>query len=112
MAFIKIVEGNAAFKYEGYALTLALFIVKTLESLSERQWYFKTRLIGLQVRSLVSAAIYQKQLRLSNSVKMAHSPGEMVNYVIVDAYRIGEFPYWFHQMWTTSLQLCLSLLIV
>ncbi|BBH03428.1 multidrug resistance-associated protein 14 [Prunus dulcis] len=88
MAFIKIVEGNAAFKYEGYALTLALFIVKTLESLSERQWYFKTRLIGLQVRSLVSAAIYQKQLRLSNSVKMAHSPGEMVNYVIVDAYRI------------------------
>ncbi|PQQ13145.1 hypothetical protein Pyn_31889 [Prunus yedoensis var. nudiflora] len=62
MAFIKIVEGNAAFKYEGYALTLALFIVKILESLSERQWYFKTRLIGLQVRSLVSAAIYQKQL--------------------------------------------------
>ncbi|XP_021818604.1 ABC transporter C family member 10-like [Prunus avium] len=112
MAFIKIVEGNAAFKYEGYALTLALFIVKILESLSERQWYFKTRLIGLQVRSLVSAAIYQKQLRLSNSAKMAHSPGEMVNYVTVDAYRIGEFPYWFHQMWTTSLQLCLSLLIV
>ncbi|CAL9030299.1 unnamed protein product [Prunus brigantina] len=112
MAFINIVEGNAAFKYEGYALTLALFIVKTLESLSERQWYFKTRLIGLQVRSLVSAAIYQKQLRLSNSAKMAHSPGEMVNYVTVDAYRIGEFPYWFHQMWTTSLQLCLSLLII
>ncbi|ONI07312.1 hypothetical protein PRUPE_5G112700 [Prunus persica] len=112
MAFIKIVEGNAAFKYEGYALTLALFIVKILESLSERQWYFKTRVMGLQVRSLMSAAIYRKQLRLANSAKMAHSPGEIVNYVTVDAYRIGEFPYWFHQMWTTSLQLCLSLLIV
>ncbi|XP_008239091.1 PREDICTED: ABC transporter C family member 10-like [Prunus mume] len=112
MAFIKIAEGNEAFKYEGYALTLGLFLAKILESLSERQWYFKTRLIGLQVRSFVSAAIYQKQLRLSNSAKMAHSPGEIVNYVTVDAYRIGEFPYWFHQMWTTSLQLCLSLLIV
>ncbi|KAM2105633.1 hypothetical protein ACFX1R_016116 [Malus domestica] len=112
MAFINVAEGNAAFKYEGYALTLGLFIVKILESLSERQWHFRTRLIGLQVRSVVSAAIYQKQLRLSNSAKMTHSPGEIVNYVAVDAYKIGEFPFWFHQLWSTSLQLCLSLLIV
>ncbi|CAN1751339.1 ABC transporter C family member 10 [Linum perenne] len=35
-----------------------------------------------------------------------------MNYVTVDAYRIGEFPFWFHQTWTTSLQLCLSLIIL
>ncbi|CAI0546371.1 unnamed protein product [Linum tenue] len=35
-----------------------------------------------------------------------------MNYVTVDAYRIGEFPFWFHQTWTTSLQLCLSLVIL
>ncbi|KAM1636946.1 hypothetical protein ACFX13_015082 [Malus domestica] len=112
MAFINVVEGNAAFKYEGYVLTLGLFIVKILESLSERQWHFRTRLIGLQVRSVVTAAIYRKQLRLSNSAKMTYSPGEIVNYVTVDAYKIGDFPFWFHQLWSTSLQLCLSLLIV
>ncbi|KAM1097348.1 hypothetical protein ACFX19_015013 [Malus domestica] len=112
MAFINVVEGNAAFKYEGYVLTLGLFIVKILESLSERQWRFRTRLIGLQVRSVVTAAIYRKQLRLSNSAKMTYSPGEIVNYVTVDAYKIGDFPFWFHQLWSTSLQLCLSLLIV
>ncbi|KAM1339407.1 hypothetical protein ACFX1X_038733 [Malus domestica] len=112
MAFIDVAEDNAAFKYEGYALTLGLFISKILESLSERQWNFRTRLIGLQVRSVVSAAIYQKQLRLSNSAKMTHSPGEIVNYVAVDAYKVGEFPYWFHQIWSTSLQMCLALLIV
>ncbi|KAK9927051.1 hypothetical protein M0R45_024256 [Rubus argutus] len=110
-AFIRVVEGEAAFDGEGYALTAGLFVVKVLESLSERQWFFKTRLIGLQVRSLISAAIYQKQLRLSNAAKMTHSPGEIVNYVTVDAYRIGEFPFWFHQIWSTSLQLILSLLI-
>ncbi|KAK9941108.1 hypothetical protein M0R45_017735 [Rubus argutus] len=43
---------------------------------------------------------------------MTHSPGEIVNYVTVDAYRIGEFPFWFHQIWSTNLQLCLSLLII
>lgn len=35
-----------------------------------------------------------------------------MNYVTVDAYRIGEFPFWFHQTWTTSLQLCFSLVIL
>lgn len=43
---------------------------------------------------------------------MSHSPGEIVNYVSVDAYKVGDFPYCFHQIWSTSLQLCLSLIIV
>lgn len=30
----------------------------------------------------------------------------------VFAYRIGEFPFWFHQMWTTILQLCIALVIL
>ncbi|KAJ4832340.1 hypothetical protein Tsubulata_002123 [Turnera subulata] len=111
-AFIGVASGKATFQYEGYALTLGLFLAKCLESLSERQWRFRTRLIGIQVRSMLSAAIYQKQLRLSNAAKITHSPGEIVNYVIADAYRIGEFPYWFHQIWTTSIQLSLALAIV
>ncbi|XP_073110612.1 ABC transporter C family member 10 isoform X2 [Elaeis guineensis] len=108
-AFIKVSSGEAAFKYEGYVLALGLFLAKCLESLSQRQWYFRTRRLGLQVRSLLSAAIYRKQLKLSNSAKLIHSSGEIMNYVTVDAYRIGEFPFWFHQTWTTSLQLCISL---
>ncbi|KAJ1388457.1 P-loop containing nucleoside triphosphate hydrolase [Sesbania bispinosa] len=82
------------------------------ESLSQRQWYFRSRLIGVKVRSLLTAAIYRKQLRLSNSARLMHSAGEIMNYVAVDAYRIGEFPYWFHQTWTTSFQLCISLVLL
>ena len=35
-----------------------------------------------------------------------------MNYVTVDAYRVGEFPYWFHQTWTTIVQLCIALAIL
>ncbi|XP_059667170.1 ABC transporter C family member 10-like [Cornus florida] len=108
-AFIEVAEGKESFKYEGYVLAISLFFSKNLESVSQRQWYFRSRLIGLKVRSLLTAAIYKKQLRLSNAAKMTHSAGEIMNYVTVDAYRIGEFPFWFHQTWTTSLQLCLAL---
>ncbi|KAK0586920.1 hypothetical protein LWI29_014449 [Acer saccharum] len=110
--FIKVASGKETIKFEAYVLTGGLFLAKCLESLSERQWFFRTRLIGLQVRSMLSAAIYQKQLRLSNTAKMTFSPGEIVSYITVDAYKIGEFPYWFHQMWTTCLQLCLALVII
>ncbi|WCJ26435.1 ABC transporter C family member 10 [Euphorbia peplus] len=111
-ALIEVAQEEGILDYEGYALAVGLFVAKVLESLSERQWYFRTRLVGVQVRSMLSAAIYQKQLHLSNVAKAAHSPGEIVNYVASDAYRIGEFPYWFHQIWTTSIQLCLSLAII
>ena len=111
-AFVLIAEGKETFKYEGYALTGGLFLTKCLESLSERQWFFQTRLIGLQVRSFLSAAIYQKQLKLSNSERGTYSPGQILGFVTIDAYKIGEYPYWFHQIWSTSLQLCLALLII
>ncbi|XVF10473.1 hypothetical protein REPUB_Repub07fG0186100 [Reevesia pubescens] len=111
-AFIEVAEGKEVFKHEGYALAIGLFLTKCLESFSERQWFFQTRLIGLQIRSLLSAAIYQKQLQLSNAAKTTHSPGEIVNYVSIDAYKIGEFSSWLHQIWSTSLQLCLALFIV
>ncbi|KAM3207796.1 hypothetical protein ACQJBY_062832 [Aegilops geniculata] len=111
-AFINVSLGKGTFKHEGYVLAALMFVCKCCESLSQRQWYFCTRRLGLQVRSLLSAAIYKKQQKLSNAAKTKHSSGEIMNYVTVDAYRIGEFPYWFHQTWTTSVQLCIALAIL
>ncbi|WVZ15493.1 hypothetical protein V8G54_013059 [Vigna mungo] len=111
-AFISISEGNGSFKYEGYVLVMSLFIAKIAESLSQRQWYFRTRLVGMKIRSLLTASIYRKVLRLSSAARLTHSNGEIMNYVTVDTYRIGEFPFWFHQTWTTSLQLSIALVIL
>ncbi|KAK4734646.1 hypothetical protein R3W88_008907 [Solanum pinnatisectum] len=111
-AFIKIAEGDAAFKNEGLLLAILLFISKNLESLSQRHWYFRSRLIGLKVRSLLTAAICKKQMRLSNAAKLMHSRGEIMNYLTVDAYRVGEFPFWLRQTWTTMIQICFALIIL
>ncbi|KAF3448656.1 hypothetical protein FNV43_RR09369 [Rhamnella rubrinervis] len=111
-ALIDVTEDKAAFRYEGYALAGGLFLAKCLESLSDRQLCFRTRLVGLQVRSLLSAVIYQKQLRLSNVARITHSPSDIMNYVTLDAFRMSEFPYWFHMMWAIPLQLSLALFIV
>ena len=44
--------------------------------------------------------------------KQRHAAGEVVNYMAVDAYRIGEFLYWLHFSWTTALQICSALAIL
>ncbi|KAM7272165.1 hypothetical protein ACFE04_026828 [Oxalis oulophora] len=111
-AFILVAEGKGRFKYEGFVLALTLFLSKSLESVSQRQWYFRSRLSGLKVRSLLTAALYKKQLKLSNDARLMHSSGQIMNYVTVDAYRIGEFSFWLHQTWTTCLQICISLVIL
>ncbi|KAM4076205.1 hypothetical protein ACJW30_12G045300 [Castanea mollissima] len=111
-AFILAAERKESFMYEGYVLAISFFFLKCIQSMSERHWYFRSRLIGLKVRSLLIAAIYNKQLRLSNSARLIHSGGEIMNYVTMDAYRIGEFPYWLHQTWTTCLQLCIAIVIL
>ncbi|MCL7043983.1 hypothetical protein MKW94_027272, partial [Papaver nudicaule] len=111
-AFIEVGEGRESFKHEGYVLAVTLLFAKCLESLSQRQWYFRSRLMGIQVRSVLSAAIYKKQLRLSNAAKKMHSAGEIMNYVTVDAYRVGEFPFYLHQTWTTGLQIIVALVIL
>ncbi|KAL5062775.1 hypothetical protein RYX36_024512 [Vicia faba] len=64
------------------------------------------------MRSALMAAVYQKQLKLSSSARTRHSAGEIVNYIAVDAYRMGEFPWWFHLTWTSALQLVLSIVIL
>lgn len=56
-AFILVAEGNASFRYEGLVLAVLLFFSKMIESLSQRQWYFRCRIVGLRVRSLLTAAI-------------------------------------------------------
>ncbi|KAI3931624.1 hypothetical protein MKX01_001034 [Papaver californicum] len=111
-AIINVTEGKGTFKHEGFVLVIALFVVKNLESLSMRQWNFQSSLMGVRLKSLLSAAIYRKQLRLSNAAKTTHSAGEIISYVTVDAYRVGEFSNRLHQTWTMVLQTCLGLLIL
>ncbi|XP_024541088.1 ABC transporter C family member 10 [Selaginella moellendorffii] len=110
--FIDYAQGKIYFKYEGYVLVLALLVAKLAESVAQRLWYFGSRRIGMHVRSALIGAIYQKELRLSSIGKDAHAGGEVVSYMAVDAYRIGEFPFWFHLLWSTPLQIIFALIIL
>ncbi|PIN18556.1 Xenobiotic-transporting ATPase [Handroanthus impetiginosus] len=97
---------------EGVFLVGFLVLVKVVESLSYRHFYFYARRIGMRMRSALMVAVYQKQLKLSNLGRQRHSTGEIVNYIAVDAYRMGEFPMWFHVGWASVVQIFLVIIVL
>ncbi|PRQ51285.1 putative xenobiotic-transporting ATPase [Rosa chinensis] len=97
---------------EGLMLVGCLIIAKVVESLSERCWFFESRRCGMRIRSALMVAVYRKQLKLSSLGRTRHSAGKIVNYIAVDAYRMGEFLWWFHSMWSLSLQLLLCIVVL
>ncbi|KAK4427310.1 ABC transporter C family member 8 [Sesamum alatum] len=97
---------------EGVFLVGCLVFFKVVESLSYRHFYFYSRRIGMRMRSALMVAVYQKQLKLSSSGRRKHSTGEIVNYIAVDAYRMGEFPVWLHVGWASVVQIFLAIAVL
>ncbi|KAK8989745.1 hypothetical protein V6N11_064162 [Hibiscus sabdariffa] len=108
-AFINYSNHSEGNRYEGLTILGCLVILKVVESLSQRHWYFSSRRLGMRMRSALMVAVYQKQLKLSCIGRRSHSTGEIVNYIAVDAYRLGEFPWWLHSAWSLVLQLFMSI---
>ncbi|KAI5389748.1 hypothetical protein KIW84_075155 [Lathyrus oleraceus] len=56
--------------------------------------------LDTSLAGFVLVTIYQKQHKLSSLVRTKHSAGECI---VVDAYSMGESPWWFHLIWTHAL---------
>ncbi|KAJ4810045.1 Multidrug resistance protein ABC transporter family isoform 1 [Rhynchospora pubera] len=96
-------------KNYGYILACLFFVSKMVESLSQRQWYFGARRIGILVRSSLMVSIYNKSLSIKNS---SSSTGKIINLLDVDVERIGDFFWYIHGIWLLPVQIFLALAIL
>lgn len=110
--FVDFLGGKETFAHEGYILTGIFFAAKLVETLTTRQWYLGVDILGMHVRSALTAMVYKKGLRLSSSAKQSHTSGEIVNYMAVDVQRVGDYSWYIHDMWMLPLQIVLALVIL
>ncbi|KAL6205281.1 hypothetical protein ACLB2K_022543 [Fragaria x ananassa] len=110
--FVQYLYGRREFKNEGYALVSAFLVAKLVECLCHRHWLFRGQQIGVRIRAVLVAMIYNKGLSLSCQSKQCHSSGEIINFMTVDAERIGDFSWYMHEPWIIILQVALALLIL
>ncbi|OWM90264.1 hypothetical protein CDL15_Pgr006585 [Punica granatum] len=110
--FVDYLGGKETFPHEGYVLAGTFFGAKLVETLTTRQWYLGVDILGMHVRSALTAMVYRKGLRLSSAAKQSHTSGEIINYMAVDVQRIGDYSWYLHDIWMLPMQIVLALAIL
>ncbi|KAI5077532.1 hypothetical protein GOP47_0007922 [Adiantum capillus-veneris] len=103
--FVDYASGNVRFKHEGVVLLAALAVTKLVELFAQRHWYFRVRILGAKLSSVMMASVYQKELALSSVGRQRYTSGEIVNLVAVDAYRLAELAFRLHWAWLVPMVL-------
>ncbi|XP_027369176.1 ABC transporter C family member 3-like isoform X2 [Abrus precatorius] len=111
-AFVQYLDGQRQYENQGYALVSAFFFAKIVECLTQRHWFFRLQQVGIRIRSLLVTMIYNKTLTLSCQSRQGHTSGEIINFMTVDAERVGVFSWYMHDLWMVALQVTLALLIL
>ncbi|KAK1428445.1 hypothetical protein QVD17_17279 [Tagetes erecta] len=110
--FVDYLGGIEHYPHEGYILAGVFFVAKLIETLTTRQWYLGVDILGMHVRSALTAMVYRKGLRLSSSARQSHTSGEIVNYMAVDVQRVGDYAWYLHDIWMLPMQIVLALAIL
>ncbi|XP_021756472.1 putative ABC transporter C family member 15 [Chenopodium quinoa] len=96
----------------GYLLALGFLGAKVVETISQRQWIFGARQLGLQLRNALITQIYQKGLVLSCQARQSHTSGEIINYMSVDVQRIADFAWHVNTIWMLPVQISLAIYVL
>ncbi|KAL4618714.1 hypothetical protein ACB092_06G030900 [Castanea dentata] len=110
--FVQYLNGRRSYKNEGYVLVSVFFAAKLVECLAQRHWFFRVQQVGIRVRSVLIIMIYNKGLTLSCQSKQGHTSGEIINFMTVDADRIGDFSWYMHETWMVLVQIVIALLLL
>ncbi|KAI9186589.1 hypothetical protein LWI28_018865 [Acer negundo] len=110
--FVQYLNGKREFDNEGYVLVSIFFVAKLVECLCQRHLFFRLQQVGIRIRAVLVAMVYNKGLTLSCQAKQGLSSGEIINFMTVDAERVGDFSWHMHDSWMVILQVVLAMLIL
>uniref|UniRef100_A0A8C3PYE1 Uncharacterized protein n=1 Tax=Chrysolophus pictus TaxID=9089 RepID=A0A8C3PYE1_CHRPC len=109
---IAFVSDAEAFAWQGYLYSILLFLTAILQSLCLQQYFNLCFQLGTNVRASLIAAIYKKALTMSSATRKESTVGETVNLMSADAQRFMDMANFIHQLWSSPLQIILSIVFL
>uniref|UniRef100_A0A8C9FD37 MRP2 protein n=1 Tax=Pavo cristatus TaxID=9049 RepID=A0A8C9FD37_PAVCR len=109
---IAFVSDAEAFAWQGYLYSILLFLTAVLQSLCLQQYFNLCFQLGTNVRASLIAAIYKKALTMSSATRKESTVGETVNLMSADAQRFMEMANFVHQLWSSPLQIIVSIIFL
>ncbi|XP_025100022.1 LOW QUALITY PROTEIN: multidrug resistance-associated protein 1-like [Pomacea canaliculata] len=88
----------------GYVLAVLMFVVYMVRTLLASFSYWCCQLVGMQLKTILIAAIYRKSLTMNSAARRLAASGEITNLMSVDCQRIQDSMFYF-VAWTTPLQI-------
>ncbi|KAI3729908.1 hypothetical protein L6452_18580 [Arctium lappa] len=96
----------------GYLIAVGFLAAKVVETLTQRQWIFGARQLGLRLRAALISHIYKKGLVLSSRSCQSHTSGEIINIMSVDIQRITDFMWYINTIFMLPIQISLAMFIL
>ncbi|CAB3400919.1 unnamed protein product [Caenorhabditis bovis] len=93
----------------GIAIAATMFISSIVQTMFLHQYFHEMFRLGMNIRSVLTSAVYSKTLNLSNDAKKGKSTGSIVNLMSVDIQRIQDMTTFVMLLWSAPLQVLLSL---
>lgn len=109
---IKFTEELDRPMWHGIFLAMIMFCASEFSSLMLNHYYYLMYRVGTRVQSCLTAAVYKKTLRLSNSARREKTVGEIVNLMAIDIDRFQQITPQTMQYWSNPLQIGLSLILL
>ncbi|KFQ48159.1 Canalicular multispecific organic anion transporter 1, partial [Nestor notabilis] len=109
---VAFVSDEESFAWQGYVYAILLFLVALIQSLCLQQYFNLCFQLGIQVRASLIAAIYKKSLTMSGATRKESTVGETVNLMSADAQRFMDMANFVHQLWSSPLQIILSIVFL
>ncbi|KAM0029424.1 putative ABC-type xenobiotic transporter [Helianthus debilis subsp. tardiflorus] len=111
-SLVQYLNGHRDYENQGFVLVAAFLVSKIIGCLAQRHWWFKLQQAGIRVRSAMVGVIFQKGLTISGQSKQGNSSGEIINFMAVDAERIGNFGWHMHDYWLVLVQVAVGLALL
>uniref|UniRef100_A0A8C2XTH6 Canalicular multispecific organic anion transporter 1 n=1 Tax=Cyclopterus lumpus TaxID=8103 RepID=A0A8C2XTH6_CYCLU len=109
---VSFTQDPSRFAWEGYLYAVLLLLVAILQSLVLQQYFQRCFVLGMKVRTAITAAVYKKALVVSNDTRKESTVGEIVNLMSADAQRFNDVTNFIHLLWSCPLQIGLSIVFL
>ncbi|KHJ47247.1 hypothetical protein D918_02107 [Trichuris suis] len=106
IAFMELPE--FPFSY-GVFFTVLLFVISLLYSLLLHQYFHIMFRLGMNAKSMLMSAVFEKALLLSNEARKGTTVGEIVNLMSVDVQRIVDVCPFFLLVWSAPLEIVMAI---
>ncbi|CDW52939.1 ABC membrane and ABC tran domain containing prote in [Trichuris trichiura] len=106
IAFMELPE--FPFSY-GVFFTVLLFVISVLYSLLLHQYFHIMFRLGMNAKSMLMSAVFEKALLLSNEARKGTTVGEIVNLMSVDVQRIVDVCPFFLLVWSAPLEIIMAI---